>query len=113
MIHTLLIKLPGPDTGIERVTLKQWHIAPGDTVRTGDDIAMIQTPAGKKYDIRVYEEGVVNTLLVQAGQELSVGLPIAELVPEESRRNRGGPVFLRLVERYVWEPVEAENDNGP
>ncbi|MDH3703491.1 MAG: 2-oxo acid dehydrogenase subunit E2, partial [Alphaproteobacteria bacterium] len=53
-------------------------VKPGDTVRHGDIIAVIETQKGA-IEIEVFEDGTVGALLVDPGATVPVGTPMAEI----------------------------------
>jgi pyruvate dehydrogenase E2 component (dihydrolipoamide acetyltransferase) len=57
-------------------TLVTWRKQPGDVVRRGDTIAEVETEKGV-IDVEVFTSGVVETLLVQPGEKVPVGTPLA------------------------------------
>jgi pyruvate dehydrogenase E2 component (dihydrolipoamide acetyltransferase) len=56
--------------------LVQWYKKPGDTVQRGDIIAEVDTDKGA-IDIEVFTSGVLERLLVQPGEKVPVGTPLA------------------------------------
>jgi len=62
-------------------TLLAWRKQPGDTVRRGDVIAEVETD---KADIEVesFQSGVLEQILVQPGEKVPVGTPLAILREE-------------------------------
>jgi pyruvate dehydrogenase E2 component (dihydrolipoamide acetyltransferase) len=67
-------------------TLIEWLVKPGDRVKPGDTMAVVGTEKGE-IEVEVFEEGVVEQLLVTEGVEVPVGAALAllrgvgELVP--------------------------------
>jgi len=57
-------------------TLTEWRIKRGDTVKHGDVVGSVETSKGI-IDIEIYEDGVVDKLLVQPGQTVPVGTTLA------------------------------------
>ncbi|HSL57252.1 MAG TPA: dihydrolipoamide acetyltransferase family protein [Acidimicrobiales bacterium] len=72
------LRLPSLGADMERATILEWRVAPGDEVRRGDIVVVVDT---EKSDIEVetWESGVVAELLVDVGDEIPVGTPIARL----------------------------------
>jgi pyruvate dehydrogenase E1 component beta subunit len=64
---------------MEEGTLAKWHVKVGDTVKSGDVIAEIETDKATM-EVEAVDEGVVETLLVPEGtEEVKVNTPIARL----------------------------------
>jgi len=56
--------------------LVTWYKQPGDAVQRGDIIAEVDTDKGA-IDVEVFVSGVVERILVQPGQKVPVGTPLA------------------------------------
>lgn len=56
--------------------LVQWYKHPGEAVRRGDIIAEVDTDKGA-IDIEVFTSGVLERILVQPGEKVPVGTPLA------------------------------------
>jgi pyruvate dehydrogenase E2 component (dihydrolipoamide acetyltransferase) len=67
-----------PSLGSDMVagTLVEWRVKPGDHVRHGDIIAVVDTDKAA-IEIEVFEDGVVEQLLVEPGQKVPVGTVMA------------------------------------
>lgn len=59
-------------------TLYEWRVAPGTAVNRGDIMAEVETDKGV-IEIEVWEEGVVDALLIEPGTEVPVGAVIATI----------------------------------
>lgn len=73
-----LFTMPRLGADMERGTLLEWRVAPGDAVRKGDIVALIDTEKST-VDIEVFESGTVAELLVEPGTEVEVGTPLARI----------------------------------
>lgn len=56
--------------------ISAWHVAPGDAVSRGDIVATVDTSKAE-IDVEVFEDGVVQELLVDVGEQVPVGTPLA------------------------------------
>jgi pyruvate dehydrogenase E2 component (dihydrolipoamide acetyltransferase) len=71
--------MPALSPTMEEGTLAKWHVKVGDTVRSGDVIAEIETDKATM-EVEAVDEGVVEALLVPEGTEaVKVNAPIARL----------------------------------
>jgi len=70
--------MPSLGTDMEAGTLVEWLVQPGNHVKRGDIIAVVETEKGI-IDIEVFETGVVEQLLVQPGAKVPVGTVLATL----------------------------------
>lgn len=66
----------GPD--MESGTLVEWRVKPGDTVRRGDIVALIETDKGV-IDVEIFAQGRIEKLLVETGSRVPVGTVLAQL----------------------------------
>jgi len=67
-----------PSLGADMVagTLVEWLKRPGDRVRRGDIVAVVETQKGA-IEIEIFEDGVIDRLLVNIGATVPVGTPLA------------------------------------
>jgi len=69
-------RMPSLGADMEAGTLVEWLKAPGDEVSRGDIIAVVETQKGA-IEVEVFEDGVIDKLLVEEGQTVPVGTPLA------------------------------------
>ena len=69
-------KMPSLGADMEKGTLVAWNVKPGDRVKRGDIIAVVETDKGA-FDTECYEEGVIEKLLVESGSKVPVGTVLA------------------------------------
>ncbi len=73
------ILMPALSPTMEEGTLAKWHVKVGDSVKSGDVIAEIETDKATM-EVEAVDEGVVDALLVPEGTEgVKVNAPIARL----------------------------------
>ena len=70
--------MPSLGADMERGTLTEWLVKPGDYVHRGDTVAVIDTEKAAM-DVESFEEGVVAELLVEPGTSVPVGGPLARI----------------------------------
>ena len=68
--------MPSLGADMESGTLVEWTVEPGDTVKRGDIVAVVETQKGA-IEIEIFEEGTVSELTAELGKELPVGAPLA------------------------------------
>jgi pyruvate dehydrogenase E1 component beta subunit len=74
--------MPALSPTMEEGTLAKWHVKAGDTVKSGDVIAEIETDKATM-EVEAVDEGVVEEILVPEGtEEVKVNTPIARLSGE-------------------------------
>lgn len=71
-------RMPSLGADMAAGTLVEWLKKPGDPVRRGDIIAVVETQKGA-IEVEVFEDGVVQQILVEPGATLPVGTPLATI----------------------------------
>ena len=71
-------RLPALGADMESGTVVQWNVAPGDAVKRGQVVAVVETDKGA-IDVEIFEDGVVRELVVSPGTKVPVGTVIARL----------------------------------
>ena len=85
------ILMPALSPTMEEGTLAKWHVKVGDTVKSGDVIAEIETDKATM-EVEAVDEGVIEALLVAEGtEEVKVNAPIARLSGEGDAGTRPSP----------------------
>ncbi|HJV01825.1 MAG TPA: dihydrolipoamide acetyltransferase family protein [Burkholderiaceae bacterium] len=74
-------KLPSLGSDMDEGKLLAWHIQPGDTVKRGQVVAVVDTSKAA-VDVEVWQDGTVAELLVQPGETVPVGTVLAILLEE-------------------------------
>jgi pyruvate dehydrogenase E2 component (dihydrolipoamide acetyltransferase) len=85
----IAFRLPSLGADMDKGTLLEWHVRPGDTVKKGDVVAVVDTTKAA-IDVECWHDGVVEELLVEPGAEIPVGTVMAVLrepgeTPEQVR----------------------------
>jgi pyruvate dehydrogenase E1 component beta subunit len=100
------ILMPALSPTMEEGSLAKWHVKVGDTVRSGDVIAEIETDKATM-EVEAVDEGVVEEIVVPEGTEnVKVNAPIARLKSE-------GPASAapsKPEEAPAPEPTAAETE---
>lgn len=74
-------RMPSLGADMEAGTLVEWLVQPGGHVGRGDIIAVVETQKGA-IEIEVFEDGTVESLLVEPGTTVPVGTPLAMISGE-------------------------------
>ena len=94
--------MPSLGADMEAGTVYDWRVQPGDPVRRGDVIASVETDKGI-IDVEIFEDGMVEQILVEAGTRVPVGAVLAVI-----RSAEGAPALLRQAQgRPVAAMTEA------
>jgi pyruvate dehydrogenase E2 component (dihydrolipoamide acetyltransferase) len=71
-------RMPSLGADMDVGTIVEWRVGEGDTVRKGDIIAVVDTEKSD-IEVEVFEDGVIEELLVEPGVEVPVGTPLARI----------------------------------
>ncbi len=83
--------MPSLGADMESGKLVEWMIKPGDTVKRGDVVAVVETQKGA-IEIECFEEGTVESLDAELEATLPVGAPLATiLAPGEAAAAKPAP----------------------
>lgn len=84
-------RMPALGADMEAGTLTEWLVKPGDSVRRGQVIALVETEKGI-VEIEIWQAGVVARLLVPPGTKVPVGTALAALDALEEAGRPQAPV---------------------
>ncbi len=70
--------MPSLGADMQFGTLVDWRVKPGDTVKRGDVVALVETEKGV-IEVEIFDSGVIESLVVQPGQKVPVGATLATL----------------------------------
>jgi pyruvate dehydrogenase E2 component (dihydrolipoamide acetyltransferase) len=71
-------RMPSLGADMEAGTLVQWLKHPGETLARGDVIAVVDTEKGA-IEIEVFEDGILDAIVVDVGQKVPVGTVLARI----------------------------------
>jgi pyruvate dehydrogenase E2 component (dihydrolipoyllysine-residue acetyltransferase) len=75
--------MPSLGADMEAGTLLEWYVKPGDAVKRGDIVALVDTSKAE-IEVEIFEDGVIDELLVPAGKRVPVGTALATVRPAEA-----------------------------
>ena len=79
--------MPSLGADMEVGTIIEWRVHPGDTVHRGDIVAVVDTEKSD-IEVEIFDDGVIEALVVDPGVAVPVGTVLARLAP------LGAPVAL-------------------
>ncbi|WP_406306568.1 2-oxo acid dehydrogenase subunit E2 [Streptomyces sp. NBC_00885] len=86
--------MPSLGADMDEGTLQEWLVRPGDSVRKGDPVAVVET-AKSTIEVECFETGTMGKLLVEPGTTVPVGTALALIEPAaegpEKREKRQKP----------------------
>ncbi|MDR0626060.1 MAG: 2-oxo acid dehydrogenase subunit E2, partial [Bifidobacteriaceae bacterium] len=104
------ITMPRLSDTMQEGAIAAWQVKPGDQVSPGDVLAEIETDKAVM-DFEAYDAGTITELLVEPGQAVSIGQPIALLddgsADQDSAEQTGGD------QASADEPGERDADRVP
>ena len=71
-------KLPSLGADMDEGTLLTWQVKPGDSVKRGQIVAVVDTSKAA-VDVEIWHDGIVQELRVQPGEKIPVGTILATL----------------------------------
>jgi pyruvate dehydrogenase E2 component (dihydrolipoamide acetyltransferase) len=71
-------RMPSLGSDMEYGTVVDWKVKPGDVVKRGDVVALVETEKGV-IEVEIFEDGVIASIEVQPGKKVPVGTPLATL----------------------------------
>jgi pyruvate dehydrogenase E2 component (dihydrolipoamide acetyltransferase) len=83
-------RMPSLGADMEAGTLVQWLVKPGDRVKHGDIIAVVETQKGA-IEVETFQSGVIEKFLVDVGTKVPVGTPLAEITSEGEAKPAAAP----------------------
>ena len=79
-------RMPSLGADMEAGTLVEWLVKPGDWVKRGDIVAVVETQKGA-IEIETFQSGQIEQILVNDKSKVPVGTPLARI-----RTDLGGPL---------------------
>jgi pyruvate dehydrogenase E2 component (dihydrolipoamide acetyltransferase) len=103
------IKMPALSPTMEQGTLAKWLVKEGDTVKSGDLLAEIETDKATM-EFEAVDEGIITAISVPQGTEgVKVGTVIATIAGEDDDAAAPRP----KAEAKTEKPATAAKDSGP
>lgn len=70
--------MPSLGADMDAGTIIEWRVAAGDEVHRGDIVALVETDKAE-IEVEIYDEGIIEELLIPVGVKVDVGTPLARL----------------------------------
>jgi pyruvate dehydrogenase E2 component (dihydrolipoamide acetyltransferase) len=104
--------MPSLGADMEAGTLVEWLVKPGDRVKRGDIVAVVETQKGA-IEIEIFETGQIEQILVDLGDTLPVGLPLARIRTEIETQAEIPAAAPPSVEPIASPAIEGAPLSGP
>jgi pyruvate dehydrogenase E2 component (dihydrolipoamide acetyltransferase) len=113
-------RMPSLGADMEAGTLVEWLVKPGDRVKRGDVVAVVETQKGA-IEIEIFEAGKIEQILVDLNSKVPVGTPLARLLTELEAQPgaaaaappRAGPAAPPIAPPLVREAVPPPSPIPP
>lgn len=102
--------MPSLGSDMDEGCLDEWLVKPGDTVERGQVVAVVETTKAA-VEVECWHAGIVDELLVQVGQTVSVGAPMARL--RETGDGGPAPVPAAAAASGATGATGASGASGP
>lgn len=89
-------KLPSLGADMDEGKLLEWKVRPGDAVRKGDVVAVVDTTKAA-VEVETWQEGVVEALLVEPGTTIPVGTVIARFLAPGEKPGEAPPAVAVIA----------------
>ena len=103
--------MPSLGADMQAGTLLEWKVKPGDRVKRGDIIAVVDTDKAA-IEVESFESGVVEQLLVQPGEKVPVGTVLAIIRSEEMAAGAEAKVSAAAEPAAIRAEVESRVQPG-
>jgi len=104
--------MPSLGADMESGTFVEWLVKPGDAVRRGQVVCVIETQKGA-VEVEIWDEGVVERLVARPGDELPVGAVMAVLRGAAEPAGRADKPSPPAAERTPRASRPAKPQGGP
>jgi pyruvate dehydrogenase E2 component (dihydrolipoamide acetyltransferase) len=110
-------KLPSLGADMDEGKLLEWKVSPGDTVKKGQVVAIVDTSKAA-VDVESWSEGTVFELLTEPGETIPVGTVMATLLeagesPETAKRTPGAAPAPKPAATPTAAPAPAVRPAAP
>lgn len=99
-------RMPALGADMESGVLAQWLVKPGSAVSPGDIVCVVETQKGA-IEVEIFEDGVIEEILVEPGTEVPVGQPLARLDGGPAAAQGAAPE-LKPMEPQAGRPADAQ-----
>jgi pyruvate dehydrogenase E2 component (dihydrolipoamide acetyltransferase) len=96
-------RMPSLGADMEAGTVVEWRVHPGDAVKRGDIVALVETEKGL-IEVEIFESGVVDTIVVPEGSKVPVGTVLATIHPATAAAQRSSAPQAAVTPQPEPEP---------
>jgi len=103
--------MPSLGADMEAGTITQWLVKPGDHVHRSDIVAVVETEKST-IEVEIFEDGIIDELLVHEGEKVPVGAALARVTTQTAGAAPGQPITVPLERAPAVTPVIGPEDRG-
>ena len=100
-------RMPSLGADMEFGTPVDWRVKPGDVVKRGDVVALVETKKGV-IEVEIFENGMIDSLVVQPGQKVPVGTTLATLQSDGQKVEAQAAPASAAIARVATAAVKEE-----
>jgi pyruvate dehydrogenase E2 component (dihydrolipoamide acetyltransferase) len=100
-------RMPSLGADMQFGTIVDWRVKPGDKVKRGDVVALVETEKGV-IEVEIFENGVIESLVVSPGQKVPVGATLATLSGDGKKVEAHAAPSPVAVAAVTAPPVQEE-----
>lgn len=100
-------KLPSLGADMDEGTLNEWKVKPGDAVKRGQVVAIVETSKAA-VDVEIWQEGTIQELKVPVGEKVPVGTVLATLLAPGESVQAATPIEVPKPRRPVSPAARKE-----
>lgn len=105
-------RMPSMGADMEAGTIVEWRIKPGDSVKRGDVVGVVETDKGA-IDLEIFQSGVVDQLVARVGERVPVGGVLALLRSMTPASHKRVSPLARKVAAELHVDVSTLTGTGP
>jgi len=100
-------RMPSLGADMQFGTIVEWRVKPGDAVKRGDVVALVETEKGV-IEVEIFENGVIESLVIPPGQKVPVGATLATLSGDGKKVEAQAAPSAVAVAAETATPVQEE-----
>jgi pyruvate dehydrogenase E2 component (dihydrolipoamide acetyltransferase) len=98
--------MPSLGADMEAATLVEWMVKPGDRVKRGDVVAVVETQKGA-IEVEIFDNGQIDQILVDVGSKVPVGTPLATVQTGDEVKAGPPPVSATVAAPAAAPPAPS------
>jgi len=104
--------MPSLGSDMEWGIVVDWRVRPGDAVKRGDVVAMVETEKGV-IEVEIFESGIVESIEVEPGEKVPVGTILAKIRSDGAVKEAPAAPETARAEQAVEKPPVSKPAAAP